>query len=61
MLFVKKCFFFPFWFSVKIRQEKRFHNVLDRKKTLFDYKVNIFQSPKNRTFPKGLTDTFGKK
>ena len=30
-------------------------------KTLFDYKVKNFQSPKNRTFPKGLTDAFDQK
>ena len=31
------------------------------KKTLFDYKVKNFQSPKNRPFSKGLTHAFGKK
>ena len=30
-------------------------------KTLFDYKVKNFQSPKNRTFPKGSTDAFDQK
>ena len=49
MLLVKKCNFFHFLFSVKMRLEIRFNNVLDRKKSLFDYKVKIFQSPKNRT------------
>ena len=38
-----------------------FNDVLDRKETFFDYKNNIFQRPQNRTFPKGLTHTFGKK
>ena len=32
-----------------MRLEIRFNNVLDRKKSLFDYEVKIFQSPKNRT------------
>ena len=49
MLLVKKCNFFHFLFSVKMRLEIRFNNVLDRKKSLFDYEVKIFQSPKNRT------------
>ena len=30
-------------------------------KTLFHYKVKNFQSSKNRTFPKGLTDAFDQK
>ena len=38
-----------------------FNDVLDRKETFFDYKNNIFQRPQNRTFPRGLTHTFGKK
>ena len=33
MLLVKKCNFFPYLFSLKIRLEVRFNNVLDRKKT----------------------------
>ena len=49
MLLVKKCNFFHFLFSVKMRLEIRFNNVLDRKKSLVDYEVKIFQSPKNRT------------
>ena len=48
-------------FSVKKRLEIRFNDVLDRKETFFDYKKNICQRPQNRTFPKGLTHTFGKK
>ena len=48
-------------FSVKIRLAKRFNNVLERKKTFFEYKDKIFQTPTNCTFPKGLTHAFGKK
>ena len=33
--FGKKCIFFLYLFSVKIRLEKRFNNVLDKKKTSF--------------------------
>ena len=61
MLFVKKCNFFHFLFSVKIRLAKRFNNVLERNKTFFEYKDKNFQSPKNRPFSKGLTHAFGKK
>ena len=46
--------FFHVLFSVKIRVEIRFNNVLDRKQTFFDYKDKIFQSPKNCIFPEGL-------
>ena len=31
------------------------------KNTFFDYKDKMFQGPKTRTFPKGLTHAFGKK
>ena len=61
MLLLKKFQFFLYLFLVKTRQEIRFNNVLDRKETFFDYKNQIFQSPKNRIFPKGLTHAFGQK
>ena len=61
MLFEKTCNFFHYLFSIKIRLEIRFHNVLDSKKNFFDYKVKIFQSPQNHTFPKGLTHAFREK
>ena len=48
-------------FSVKTGLEIRFNDVLHRKETFFDCKNNIFQRPQNRTFPTGLTNTFGKK
>ena len=47
--------------SVKIRLEKRFNNVLHTKQAFFGHKKSIFQSSKNRIFPKGLTHAFGKK
>ena len=61
MLLVKKCPFFLYLVLVKTRLEKRFNNVIDRKETFFKYKNKIFQSPKNRSFPKGLTHAFGQK
>ena len=61
MLLVKKCQFFLYLVLVKTRLEIRFNNVVDRKETFFDYKDKIFQSPKNRMFPKGLSHAFGKK
>ena len=60
MLLVKKCNFFHFLFSVKMRLEIRFNNVLERK-TLFNYKGKLFQSPKHRTFPMWLTHGLVKK
>ena len=39
----------------------RCNDVLDKKQTLFDYREKIFQSPKNRIFPKGLTHFFAQK
>ena len=51
MLSVKKCNFFRYLFSLKIRPEKRFNNALDRKKNFFDYKNKIFYSLQNRLFP----------
>ena len=54
MLLVKKCQFFLYLVLVKTRLEIRFNNVVDRKETFFEYKNKIFQSPKNRIFPKGL-------
>ena len=60
MVLVKKCQFLYFLFSLKIRLEMRFNNVLNRKETFFDYKKNFF-CLKNRIFPKGLTHGFGPK
>ena len=38
-----------------------FNNVIDGKETFFGKKKIIFQSPKYRIFPKGLTHAFGQK
>ena len=46
---------------VKKGLQIRCNDVLDKKQTFFDYKENIFQSPKNRIFPKGLTHAFAQK
>ena len=61
MLLVKKFNFFLYLFSVKIRLEIRFNNVLDRKKTFLAIKNSIFQSPKKLRFSKGVTHAFGQK
>ena len=42
MLLVKKCQFFHYLFSLKIRLEIRFNNVLKRKEPFFDYKNKNF-------------------
>ena len=52
--------FHYFFFSVKIRLETRFNNVLDRKETFLTIKTT-FSSPKNGIFPNGLTHAFGQK
>ena len=53
---------FIFLFSLKIRLEIRFNNVLDRKETFFfTIKTKHFESPKYRISPKGLTHAFGHK
>ena len=61
MFLAKKCQFSVVLVLVKIRLEIRFNNDLERKKTFFEYKNKIFQSPKKRIFPKGLTHAIGKK
>ena len=59
--FSQKNSFFLYLFSVKIRLEIMFNNVIDGKETFFAIKNSIFQSPQNRIFPKGLTHAFGQK
>ena len=61
MLLVKKCNFFLYLFSIKIRIKIRFINDLDSKQTFCYYKEKLFHSPKNRIFPRGLTHAFSQK
>ena len=61
MLLVKKCNFFLYLFSIKIRIKIRFNNDLDSKQTFCYYKEKLFHSPKNRIFPRGLTHVFSQK
>ena len=61
MLLVKKCQIFLYLDLVKIRLEKVSNNILEKKETFFTIKTNIFDSPINRIFPKGLTHAFGQK
>ena len=61
MLLVKKCNFFLYLFSIKIRIKIRFNNDLDSKQTFCYYKEKLFHSPKNRIFPRGLTHAFSQK
>ena len=54
MLLVKECNFFLYLFSLKIRPEIMFNNVLDRKETFFGHKnVNLSKSQKSH-FSKGV-------
>ena len=48
-------------FSVKIRLEIMFNNVLDRKETFVGHKIFNLASLKNRILLKGLTHAFGQK
>ena len=62
MLLVKKCQFFVYLGLVKIRLEIILNDFAEKKKPFFlAIKNTIFQSLKNRTFPKGLTDGVGRK
>ena len=55
MLLVKKCNFFKFFFSLKIRLEVRVNNVLDRKKNFFrTIKTKLFIVSKLAFFQRGL-------
>ena len=61
MLLVKKCHFFIYLFSVKIRPEKRSNNVLDTKQTCFGHKqFNISKFEKSH-FSKGVNPRFWSK
>ena len=60
--FGQKCNFFLYLFSVKIRPEIMFNNVLYRKETFFSHKkIWFLKVLENWIFPKGLTHAFGKK
>ena len=58
---LKKCQFFHYLVWLKIRLEIKLNNVLDTKEPCFDYKRKISESPKNRIFPKRLTQAIGQK
>ena len=61
MLLVKKCQFFVYLGLVKIRLEIILNDFAEKKNLFLAIKNTIFQSLKNRTFPKGLTDGVGRK
>ena len=45
----------------KIRREKVFADVLDKKKPLKTIRTTVYENRKIRIFPKGLVHRFGKK
>ena len=57
--FHQRMYFFLYLFLVTIRPEIMFNNVIDGKKPFLAIKNSIFESPKYRIFPKGLTHAFG--
>ena len=61
MLLVKKLNFFHNLFLLRIKVKIWFNNILKRTETFFDFENDIFQTPKTRIFPKGLTHAFGEK
>ena len=61
MLLVKKCNFFLYLFSLKIRLEIMFNNVLDRKETFFDHKNFILSKSQKSHFFKGVNPCFWSK
>ena len=61
MLLVKKCQFFVYLGLVKKRQEIMLNDFAEKRETFLTLKDRIFQSPKKRTFLKGLTHAFGQK
>ena len=61
MILVKKCGFFLELFSVKVRLEIMFNNVLERKETFFGHKkFNLLKSQKSH-FSKGVNPRFWSK
>ena len=60
MLLVKICQYLVYLHLVKIRLEVKFNNFV-KETNLFSLKKNLFESPKNRFLPKGLTHALGKK
>ena len=59
MLLVKKFQFFVYLDLVKRRLEIMVNDFAEKKNPFLAIKNRIFQSLKNRTFPKGLTHGFG--
>ena len=56
--FGQKCNFFLYLFSVKIRLEIMFNNVLYRKEIFSSHKNLIFESPRKLNFSKGVNPCF---
>ena len=61
MLLIKKWQFLLYLGLIKIRLEIMLKTLQSKKKPFGAIKSRIFQSPKNRVFPKGLTHAFDQK
>ena len=59
--FRQKCNFSLSLFSVKVRLEIMFNNVLERKETFFGIKIPSFKVLKYYIFSKGLTHAFNQR
>ena len=58
MLLVKNCNFFLYLFSLKIRLEIMFNNVLDRKENFFGRKNFNLSKPQKSHISKGVNPCF---
>ena len=61
MLLVKNCYFFLYLFSLKVRLEIMFNNVLDRKETFFGHKKFSLSKTQKSHFSKGVNPCFWSK
>ena len=61
MLLVKNCNFFLYLFSLKIRLEIMFNNVLDRKETFFGHKNFTLSKSQKSHFLRGVNPCFWSK
>ena len=59
--FGRKSFFFPYLDLIKKRLKIMLFTFAEKKDTFLTFENRIFQSPRNRTFSKGIIHAFGQK
>ena len=60
-VFLRNCEFFHFFILSNIRQQNVFQDILERKKTFLDNKINNLKKSKKGIFLKGLVHSFVQK